>query len=442
MGLWDIIEGIGDIASAILETSSAGVATNSSDAREHRANAKDKIYSSIDHFRNFAGSISTKRSSQNIDRFQIISFGGYDWLVLDKIDDKVLLLSKNVLFFMEYNSELAEVTWENSSLRKYLNNEFYNKFSENDKKNILETDVSYFYRSIYKNDTDKKTTKDNVFVLSFHEALRYFEGGNDLIGLYNGEQTIYNGNKWGWWLRDPGLIYEQSKWDYSKASRVNSDGEISNYLIGTDVNHSACGVRPAMYIKYNESIANAESGLSSINRFDIIQFGGYQWIVIEKIYNRLTIISKDIIEIKNYDDCSSKYDSDLSWDGSMIRKYLNCDFFNSFSYEEKMCIVDTFNDEPKNPKIDTWCGNPTIDKLYLLSINDINKYFSNPQELIARYNGNETGWWLRSPGKEEEYRSFVSNKGNIVFDGLVTTEELGVRPVMKLEYKDSIIKKV
>lgn len=46
-----------------------------------------------------------------------------DWIVLDITEDKVLLLSKNGLTYRAY-SENSNSSWDNSSLRGWLNQEF------------------------------------------------------------------------------------------------------------------------------------------------------------------------------------------------------------------------------------------------------------------------------------------------------------------------------
>ena len=62
-----------------------------------------------------------------------------EWLVLDSFDDgSWLLLTRDCVEVMPYNNEYADKTWENSSLRKWLNDEFYNHaFSTEEKENIF-----------------------------------------------------------------------------------------------------------------------------------------------------------------------------------------------------------------------------------------------------------------------------------------------------------------
>lgn len=98
-----------------------------------------------------------------------------EWLVLDRQDEKLLLLSKDSLDCKKYNEEGEKVTWETCTLRSWLNGEFYNTaFSQTEQTRIATTTV--------KNGDNPKTgteggndTEDKVFLLSIEEVLLYFD---------------------------------------------------------------------------------------------------------------------------------------------------------------------------------------------------------------------------------------------------------------------------
>ena len=65
---------------------------------------------------------------------------GIQWIVLDIVEDKALLVSRFALAAKHYNDLPGETTWEKCSLRAWLNKEFYESaFSEEEKKAILLT---------------------------------------------------------------------------------------------------------------------------------------------------------------------------------------------------------------------------------------------------------------------------------------------------------------
>ena len=102
-----------------------------------------------------------------------LTFGGYDWRILDQKDGKALLLSEKIIGRWEYKDYADNVDWENCGLREYLNGAFYRRFPFRDQERIAETRVinggNPWYGTSGGNDTS-----DKIFCLSIEEAVRYF----------------------------------------------------------------------------------------------------------------------------------------------------------------------------------------------------------------------------------------------------------------------------
>jgi len=162
----------------------------------------------------------------------LLDLGGMSWLVLDVHDGKALLIGEYVLDQQAYHPVRDDITWEESRIRQYLNEEFYNStFTETEKARIIET------RNPNNDNTDYGTsggneTSDLVFLLSTEEAQLYFTDSESRIGY-----TPDGVPKW-WWLRTPGM-YSVS------ASCVFGDGNILH--LGNFVSYSL-GIRPALWI--------------------------------------------------------------------------------------------------------------------------------------------------------------------------------------------------
>lgn len=191
-----------------------------------------------------------------------------EWLVLDKTSDKLLLISEYALDCIPYNNEDMNVTWETSTLRKWLNEEFLNTAFSNDEldliaKTTVKTAIS---KSIYE---DKKTifeTQDQIFVLSGQEANKYFLDKGVLTNKSVPTETaIKNGVDYHeypdgdgaycycWWLRNHGWSGGDNNTDLSKAAYFMSFseekyGEDGVYYLGDPVNYDTIGVRPAVWI--------------------------------------------------------------------------------------------------------------------------------------------------------------------------------------------------
>lgn len=199
-------------------------------------------------------SIDTKLENNNENRVynpdSTMKFGNYhgavEWLVLDKKDDKALLISKYCLDAKEYdkNEKNESVTWETSTLRQWLNSCFINEaFTDEEKALICDTYLQNPDNPEYGTDGGSNTT-DKVFLLSIDEATRYFASDKARMAEatdYAKEHGIYvsgkNGNSW-WWLRSLGR-------NNSDAAYVDIGGSVRNY--GSYANDGESGVRPAIW---------------------------------------------------------------------------------------------------------------------------------------------------------------------------------------------------
>ena len=166
-----------------------------------------------------------------------------EWLVLDKKGSKTLVISKLALDCQQYNYMDTDITWEECTLRTWLNDEFLNDaFTDEEIAMIPTVTVPADVNPDYETDPGKNT-KDKVFILSETEAEQYL-GTNDLrrcsASSYAIEHGAYDKNLGGcwWWLRSPGSSQNQ-------VGIVESDGRISS-----DSSHyNNVAVRPSMWIE-------------------------------------------------------------------------------------------------------------------------------------------------------------------------------------------------
>lgn len=94
----------------------------------------------------------------------------------EKVKDgmSLLLVSKQALDCQQYNSTYTDVTWENCSLRKWMNGTFLNNaFSAEEQAQIQNANVSADKNPEYSTNPGNATT-DKVFLLSITEAEKYF----------------------------------------------------------------------------------------------------------------------------------------------------------------------------------------------------------------------------------------------------------------------------
>jgi len=172
-----------------------------------------------------------------------------------------------------------------------------------------------------------------------------------------------------------------------------------------------------------------------------IRFGKYDWYVLDKQDDRMLLLTEKVIERKAYHN----QPGEVTWETCDMRKYLNGEFYNSFSETERKRIIEVVNENNSNPWYGTSGGNPTVDKIFLLSIDEVVKYFGdsgqrenriksddyswcndeywpwlNDQYDINRRAVDDSGmvvcWRLRSPGANERLAAFVMGNCEDEFD--------------------------
>ena len=183
----------------------------------------------------------------------------------------------------------------------------------------------------------------------------------------------------------------------------------------------------------------------SVATGDIVQLGNYSWQVLDVQNDRALVLSETVIELRQY----NKKFIDVTWETSSLRQYLNEDFYNRFNEDEKQCIAETRLLKNKNPWFYTKEGNVTNDKIFLLTLSDVVKYFGdsgwlsnrpmdaqriddefNSARIARDSDGAETWWWLRTPGFYGLNAAYVNIGGWIYVDGNNVNLYGGIRPAM------------
>lgn len=190
-------------------------------------------------------------------------YGGekIEWIVLDydPSANQALLISKYCLDAIPYHAGSSYGSWENSTLRRWLNNSFINQaFTQEERDTIVTTHLSNPDNPDFDIDGGNDTT-DRVFLLSYEEAVYYFptqgsrkakptdyclsNGCYDPVKYAEENGTELDpeavGYTW-WWLRTPGI-------DADHACNVLAKGAASSYG-GLQTSNQGT-IRPAMWIR-------------------------------------------------------------------------------------------------------------------------------------------------------------------------------------------------
>lgn len=198
---------------------------------------------------------------------------------------------------------------------------------------------------------------------------------------------------------------------------------------------------------------------------DIVRFGTYpqgaeepepiEWLVLEERDSKTLLLAKRALDYKSYDNEGG----DVTWESCTLRSWLNSDFLSqAFTKRELECVVETRIVNADNEKCGTDGGVDTLDRVFLLSTEDVEMYFGvgfvefgvgsieipeSSDDLVcfptdyAFENGTYVDdknkgccWWLRSPGASPSDAAYVS-RDSVSYGGFnVGNDRIAVRPAL------------
>ncbi len=351
------------------------------------------------------------------------------WRILSYNDETgdALLFADRALDCVQYNTESTNITWETSSLRKWLNatgdymtndKAFLNAAFTADEANDIVATMTVNPENPQYHISGGANTTDKIFLLSIDEAKNSEYG---FCETYNSQSdtretkvteyavkngaVIYNrGNCRYWLLRSPGYNGEC-------VTDVIEDGSVNVY--GINVRMLCAGIRPALHINLKSSDNVTYAGKVSsdgivteatspeapaegyknpvisgeVTSWDCVYFGRYpqdavyeespiEWRVLSVGDKDLFLLSDKALDCIQYNDVYEE----VTWETCSLRKWLNAGegftddetaFINAaFSESERKAILSYNVDNPDNLSKGTEGGNETQDKIYLLSIDE------------------------------------------------------------------------
>jgi len=117
--------------------------------------------------------------------------------------------------------------------------------------------------------------------------------------------------------------------------------------------------------------------LSQATAGDIVRFDKYNWRVLEIVEGRALILTENIIGAEYFHNG----DNAATWAESDIRTYLNDDFLNGLDDEHRSKALRTTVHTPGNSWHGTAGGSDTEDYVFLLSVEEVVKYFGDSGQL-------------------------------------------------------------
>ena len=389
-----------------------------------------------------------------------------EWEVLEYSEDgkTALVISKYIIANRVYNDQFKKVTWKDSTLHKWLNEDFYKDAFTGGEKDLIE----------------KSTVgdgQDYLYPLLKSELVKYSNSETADIADYSRIGCYVNGVPGAWWLRTNGVSYGDGDEDYDPLisdSRyklvVYDNGEIEDEEESWDVNYP-CGVRPVLRIRLTPELieANRLSVGGYINIKEVfVTMGSYdledsnvradgnreklEWKILDydKKAGSALLLSRYNIGWGSYNDSKTP----VTWETCDLRKWLNVRFYGSsaFSDAERSAIRQVTVKNSGNDSFGTPAGNDTKDCLFLLSKSEVEKYLKPVENNKASFSRIAAGiggisdyWWLRTSGfdesKDDKTSSasvnamLVSDNGQLSETGSEVYDKYSIRPAFYLDLK-------
>lgn len=365
-----------------------------------------------------------------VDTLRTVKFGKYSvngkeedlsWIVLYRDNNRALLLSQYIIDEIEYiNRDVGYEDinkWQYSPIRKWLNDDFYyNAFNDDEKSIILNEEIQNevdVYEQI-KLDADRygytydgiqydNSTYDKVFILSKEEIIKYFgyepfglEKKNDddrvdfnympkhgafrtnkiATKLLEDKKTLNNVDYWvrsrirrKGTLTDNGRDIEQAVFTCSK------DGWLMSYPSEVKI-----GVRPAIYIEYNDVYRMSVAGDYNFYINNNLQTNTWVDYLDDRYY-----VDENGFPIKNQ-FFEGQY---LGSDGKLVRNRKMDDGSYVDFYGKIIDIKEDFDNMIKNEEIEVNTWHKTIGGLWY--------YFENDRENPKK------GWYYEEKDNQTYY---------------------------------------
>ncbi len=173
-----------------------------------------------------------------------------EWLILDvdEEENRALLVSYYALDVLPFDISKDVVSWNESSIREWLNHDFYETaFTEEEKQVILTTEIE---NGESQNNPDwpadvSEDTEDKVFLLSAAEYLKYFPFKDKCpyTAYAQDRGNLIFKETGSWWLRSPG----KKAGEFCVADKGKVTSRAAN---------KATGICPAIWVDYSKDMSD------------------------------------------------------------------------------------------------------------------------------------------------------------------------------------------
>ncbi len=158
-----------------------------------------------------------------------------------------------------------------------------------------------------------------------------------------------------------------------------------------------------------------------------VRMGGVDWDAVYEEAGRFLLLAHDVLQgetgirrIRFHNRIG-----DATWEGCSLRDWLNGEFLEAFTPEERTHICTSRVVNYDSSRYGTPGGADTLDRVFCLSVETVRSLLSEEQMKASHC------WYLRSPGFQASYAANVRENGGVFeFGRHVFLEFYGIRPAM------------
>jgi hypothetical protein len=118
-------------------------------------------------------------------------------------------------------------------------------------------------------------------------------------------------------------------------------------------------------------------------RGNIVPFGGYTWRVLDLQEGKALLLCEKVIEQRAYNSSGGEAKKGNTWAECGLRDYLNSSFYNSLG-QDKTQVAEMLVVNYDNLWYGTAGGEDTSDRIFLLSIEEADRYFGDSEDYLNK----------------------------------------------------------
>lgn len=406
---------------------------------------------------------TTSGTAESYSAGDTLDIEGTKYVVLEqKENNQALVMTASSVVYKEFQSDdrsdgQNQNTYEGSEIDNYLENDWYNSLSSTMKAAIQTTNIKQASYATYNDPDSKQETGYNGQVYNTISRHVFLPGADEIgkvVDLKNPDKVKAFLNHTSIWTRDS--LHSN---DVSAEFLTTEHGSLFDVVV-----YGACHVRPAFVVdlsqvNYSVVIKGSTSGgtsgsgdsessggtVTTPSELKALDIEGIKYVVLEeRENNQALVLTADSIGNKSF---SRGYRDDVkqnTYEGSMIDRHLENEWYNGLSSTMKAAIqttnikqasyaIDTDPDSKQETGTNGQVYNTISRHVFLPSVSEIGKVvdLKDPDKVKAFLKG--ISIWTRDSNQSiaSDAECLYANDGRLY--GYKVRNAIGVRPAFVID---------